>query len=223
MRNVVIESTQGIQVSAIKWISENLFLGTDKRFPSRRLILTFTGNRNGIVLILWLCECTSRYQALLIAQPQMLVWHRVATAPLKETNYAIKRNTKRRFSTRNFHSDTFFSCSNGNYTNHTFSFLPSKKMDLKCNSFRWGSFFSRGDEMWFSSLIKGNGQLWRHVKGLRATTKAVWVHVIYLRFWRILRRIQAWPYLPMPQWTSGAFSRRLIQSAEQLSSCFVVS
>lgn len=68
MRNVVIESTQSIQVSAIKWISKNLFLGTDKRFPSRRLILTFTGNLNGIVLILWLCECTTRYQAILIAQ-----------------------------------------------------------------------------------------------------------------------------------------------------------
>lgn len=35
-------------------------------------------------------------------------WHRVATAPLKETNYTIKRNTKRRFSTRNFRSDIFF-------------------------------------------------------------------------------------------------------------------
>lgn len=124
-RNFVIESTRGIQVSAIKKDFEIFFLGTDKRFPSR--VLFWRSPANGMTPFQFydnanvLLGIRRRFKH----NRRCRRWHRVATAPLKETNYTIKRNTKRRFSTRNFRGDTFFSCSNGNYTNHTFSFLRS--------------------------------------------------------------------------------------------------
>lgn len=93
-------------------------------------------------------------------------WQRVPTALLKETNYTIKRNTKRRFSTRNFRSDTFFLALMVIIQTIRFRFFIRRKRIWNCNSFH---FFFEGRRNVIFFADKGNGQLWRHVKRLRAT------------------------------------------------------